>query len=107
VNVSKNFDLNFTTDEAFGLKESAYLSSGTEDQLYLALRLAITELITADTEALPIFMDDPLTQYDDKRAAAAIKFLKEYSAGKQLVMFTCHGKFADMAKNHSVNIINL
>ncbi len=107
VNVSKNFDLNFTTDEAFGLKESAYLSSGTEDQLYLALRLAITELITADTDGLPIFMDDPLCQYDDNRALAAMEFLKEYSVGKQLIMFTCHGKFADMAKNLEINTTNL
>lgn len=97
VNVSKNFELNFTTDEAFGLKESAYLSSGTEDQLYLALRLAITELITAETEELPIFMDDPLCQYDDRRAQAAMEFLKRYSADRQLIMFTCHGGIANIA----------
>ena len=104
VSVSKNFDLNVTTEEAFGLKSSAYLSSGTEDQLYLALRLAITKLITADSEALTIFMDDPLDQFDDIRAEKAIEFLKDYSADKQIIMFTCHSAFADMARNNGINI---
>lgn len=107
VNISKDFELNITSKDAFGLKESAYLSSGTEDQLYLALRLALSELITEDTESLPIFMDDPLADYDDGRAEKAVRFMKGYSQNKQLIMFTCHKGFADMAREQDIDIIDL
>lgn len=107
VNVSKDFELSVSGSEAFGLKESAFLSSGTEDQLYLALRLALAELITAESETLPIFMDDPLADYDDRRAEIALSFMKEYSADKQLIMFTCHKGFSDTAEKLSANLKNL
>lgn len=103
VSVSKDFNLNVTTADAFGLKESAYLSLGTEDQLYLALRLAVSELITEDSEILPMFMDDPLSAYDDKRARKALEFLRNYSKNRQFIMFTCHSQFADMAKENDIN----
>ncbi len=104
VSVSKDFNLNVTTTEAFGLKESAYLSLGTEDQLYLALRLAVSELMTQDSESLPMFMDDPLSAYDDTRAKKALEFLNDYSKNRQFIMFTCHDRFADMAKENNINI---
>ena len=107
VSVSKSFDLNVSTTEAFGIKEAAYLSSGTEDQLYLALRLATTELLTAQSEGLPIFMDDPLADYDDTRAQKTFDFLKKYAGSRQLVMFTCHNSFAEMAKSREIKITNL
>ena len=47
--------------------------------------------------ALPIFLDDSLAQYDDRRAEAAAGFLKEYSADGQVIMFTCHGAVRDAA----------
>lgn len=107
VSISKNFDLNVSTTEAFGIKESAFLSSGTEDQLYLSLRLATAELITEKGENLPIFMDDPLADYDDNRAENTFDFLKEYALSRQLIMFTCHKNFADMANNREIKITNL
>lgn len=107
VNISKNFEIGVTTDESFGLKEASYLSSGTADQAYLALRLAIAELITEKTDALPIFMDDSLDQYDDKRAKFALEFLKEYAADRQLLLFTCHSYFKDVAKDLSINTFEL
>lgn len=90
VNVSKSMELSVTTADAFGTKESGYLSRGTEDQLYLAMRLAVAELITNEGEKLPIFADDSLSQYDDGRTKKAFSFLKEYAKDKQIVMFTCH-----------------
>lgn len=107
VNISKNFETSVTTEDAFGLKAAEYLSCGTEAQLYLSLRLAIAELITDEGESLPIFMDDPLAEYDDNRAENAISFLSEYSKNKQTVMFTCHSALADMAKEHNINILEL
>jgi len=107
VNVSKNFELGVTATDVFGLKDSQYLSAGTEDQLYLALRLALAELMTEQTGVLPLLMDDPLSLYDDKRMIQTIGFLSEYAKERQLILFTCHSSVADAAKAKSANIITL
>ena len=88
--ISKSFDISVEKSGVFGGKESAYLSAGTYDQAYLSLRLALSDLIFENAESLPILLDDALTQYDDKRADTALKYLKEYSKDGQIIMFTCH-----------------
>ena len=107
VSVSKGLDASVTTEDAFGTKEADYLSRGTEDQLYLALRLAIAELITNESEKLPIFADDPLSQYDDNRTAKALAFLKDYSKDKQFIMFTCHSFIKEAAEKSDIKIIKM
>ncbi|MEE1160491.1 MAG: AAA family ATPase [Acutalibacteraceae bacterium] len=88
--ISKSFDITVEKSGVFGGKESAFLSAGTYDQAYLSLRLALSDLIFENAESLPILLDDALTQYDDKRAETALKYLKEYSKDGQIIMFTCH-----------------
>ena len=88
--ISKSFDISVEKSGVFGGKESAYLSAGTYDQAYLSLRLALSALIFENSEGLPVLLDDALTQYDDKRAETALKYLKEYSKNGQIIMFTCH-----------------
>lgn len=88
--ISKSFDITVEKSGVFGGKESAFLSAGTFDQAYLSFRLALSDLIFENTESLPILLDDALTQYDDKRAETALKYLKEYSKNGQIIMFTCH-----------------
>ncbi len=88
--ISKAFDINVEKSGVFGGKELAFLSSGTVDQAYLSLRLALSTLIFEDAERLPILLDDALTQYDDTRVSKAIEYLTEFSENGQTVMFTCH-----------------
>ena len=64
-----------------------YFSSGTVDQVYFALRLAISELIFEGQE-IPLILDDPFTQYDLKREKEAMRFLHEYAKDKQVILFT-------------------
>lgn len=66
-----------------------YLSGGTVDQLYLALRLAICDLLLPDA---PIVLDDVLVYFDDKRAELALKTLREMSKSRQILLFTCHNR---------------
>ncbi len=99
VNVSKDFQIGVTAKDSFGTKEWQYLSLGTAEQAYFALRLALAELIGEEDSPLPLLLDDSLSEYDDLRAKTAIKFLKEQSAKSQIILFTCHSGIADMAKN--------
>ena len=67
----------------------SYLSGGTVDQLYLALRLAICELLLPDA---PIVLDDALVYFDDKRAELALQTLRELSKTRQVLIFTCQSR---------------
>ncbi len=107
VSISKSMEASFTTSDAFGTKEAPYLSRGTEDQLYLAMRLAIAELITNEGEKLPIFADDPLSQYDDGRTEKAFSFLKDYAKDKQIIMFTCHSFIKRVAEKLNIKTFDM
>lgn len=95
--ITKAFDMSVEENGRFGSRETEYLSSGAADQAYLSLRLALSSMIFETSGALPIFLDDSLAQYDDRRTEAAAGFLKEYSADSQVIMFTCHGAVRDAA----------
>ena len=105
MSISKSFDINVGEKGIFGDREIDYLSSGTADQAYLALRLAMSRLICQDSESLPLFLDDSLAQYDDGRTALAIEFLKEFSKDHQIVMFTCHKTISDTSQKHGANCV--
>ena len=65
------------------------VSSGTMDQIYLAVRLAAVRLIQGGGETLPLLFDDSFALYDDGRLAHALEFLAGHYGG-QILLFTCH-----------------
>ncbi|MBR6509843.1 MAG: AAA family ATPase [Clostridia bacterium] len=105
--ISKEFDINVSEKDKFGSREIDYLSSGTADQAYLSLRLALAKLITEDGESLPILLDDTLAQYDDKRAKSALEFLSSYSNDSQIILFTCHNSFKTLSEGLGAEILVL
>ncbi len=94
--VSKSFGINVEDSQHPISREAEYLSSGTFDQAYLSLRLAVASVLG---ENLPLFLDDSLTQYDDTRAKNTLKFLKDYSSNGQAIMFTCHKSVFEISKD--------
>lgn len=64
------------------------LSAGTIEQVYLALRLGIANLMFKDKN-MPILLDDSFALYDDERTKQALKLLSEKNMG-QVIIFTCH-----------------
>lgn len=62
------------------------VSRGTVEQIYFALRMAITTLL--HTEELPILLDDTFAYYDDERLVEVLKWLHQNK--KQVIIFTCH-----------------
>ena len=71
-------------------------STGTIDQLYLSLRLAMAKLLQKERkEYLPLLFDDSFAMYDENRLAAALSFVnKAYPA--QILLFTCHKREAEV-----------
>ena len=68
------------------LHEALWRSSGTIDQLYLSLRLAVAEVLTPEA---PLILDDALVRFDDNRMLSAMEILKEMSQKKQILLFSC------------------
>jgi uncharacterized protein YhaN len=75
------------------------MSDGTRDQLYLALRLASLETYLDKHEPIPFVVDDLLINFDDDRAAAALKALAQLSERTQVLFFTHHQHLVDLAAN--------
>ena len=76
--------------EASGREMGAgYLSTGTADAVYIALRFALIEHIFEC--GVPFFMDETLSSLDDKRASRILKLIEEFTGhGNQCLLFTCH-----------------
>lgn len=68
-------------------REWKNLSTGTANQAYLSLRIAVNEMFSGQGN-MPLLLDDVLSNYDEKRAERAIRVLKE--RGGQVILFTCH-----------------
>ena len=71
------------------------VSSGTMDQIYLALRLAAARLLQGDGDQMPLIFDDSFVLYDDERLRTALKWLFQSWPG-QIIIFTCHQREAQM-----------
>ena len=76
-------------------RDAALLSAGALDQLYLAVRLAICDLVLPPEKQAPLVLDDALASFDDARCAAALRYLKEAAGERQILLFTCHSREAD------------
>ncbi len=75
-------------------RDVAYLSAGAADQLYLAVRLAICDLVLSPDLPAPIVLDDALASFDDARCAAALAYLRQEAKKRQILLFTCHSREA-------------
>jgi len=75
--------------------EGTQLSQGTIDQLYLAVRLALCDLVLPEENAVPVLMDDALVNFDDQRMAAALDYLLEAAERRQILLFTCQRREGD------------
>lgn len=78
--------------------EIAGLSSGTRDQLFLALRLASLERQLAASARVPLIVDDILINFDDQRSRATLGVLAEFARQTQVLFFTHHQRLVELAR---------
>ena len=82
------------TGQAIGVEA---MSTGSRDQLYLALRLASLQHRAANGQTMPFIVDDILINFDDARGAATLQVLAELGQNNQLILFTHHRQVAEQA----------
>ena len=83
------------------LRRAEFFSKGGFEQLYFAIRYALSEIICLNS---PFFADDILSVYDDKRADSALRFMSEQTE-RQIFLFTCKGFEAENAKELGADLI--
>ncbi len=88
--ISIDDDLNVSLNTEEKLIPISQISTGTMDQVYLALRLASADLMERDGVVLPLLFDDSFVNYDENRLRSALRFLSEQYRERQILIFTCH-----------------
>jgi uncharacterized protein YhaN len=76
------------------------LSRGTIEQVYLAMRLAVIELLFPQG-GMPLILDDCFLTYDDDRLAATLSWLAENYSG-QVLIFTCQKREAALLHKEQI-----
>lgn len=82
------------------------VSTGTVEQVYLALRMASAEILCREEE-LPVLLDETLAFYDDQRLLETLLWLR--ANRKQVILFTCTEREIQALKagNISCHVIRL
>lgn len=70
------------------------ISTGTREQVYLSLRLAILDHLDRRGERLPLVMDEAFVNWDSARRTRAFELIGEVSRARQVFVFTCHDEMA-------------
>lgn len=74
------------------------LSDGTEDQLFLSLRLAAVEMQLQHAQPLPFIADDLFVNYSDDRATQGFRALSDLATKSQVIYFTHHDHLVEVAR---------
>ena len=101
--VEENY--NIFVEHEFFQRECESLSSGTIDQAYLSLRIAISKLISSGKT--PLILDDVLSRYDLLRTNNALNYFKNNQDFDQIILFTCHDSIAESSKENGINVIEI
>jgi uncharacterized protein YhaN len=72
------------------------LSTSTIEQIYLAARLAMTDIISEKRNSL-LILDEPFSDYDDNHLDNAMKVLKSMAGDHQILLLTSKNKYDQWA----------
>lgn len=90
-------------DQDHKKKEVQFLSRGTSEQLYFALKLAFVQQIS-DEISLPILIDDAFVNFDNQRTEYIVRLIEKLSKNMQVLIFT-HKQ--ELAQEFNSDIIEL
>jgi len=97
ISTNDELSINLESPETDELIPVNRLSAGTIDQVYFCMRLAAVTLIEKGRERLPLFLDEPFSQYDEERVKNAFELLKGISEKRQIFFFTCREREYEIA----------
>ncbi|MBQ3118346.1 MAG: AAA family ATPase [Clostridia bacterium] len=103
VRANDSFELNLKTTSG-EIVEAGFMSRGTYDLLYIALRFAAMNVMT-EGHIPPVILDDAFSQLDNDRLLSAVELINTSPEFSQVILFTCHENYKDLLKN--INVVSL
>lgn len=85
-------------DGAHHVKDAKIWSSGTGDQVFLSIRLAMALSFGEQIEPLPVVLDDIFVRFDEERQRETLRFLMDLGKTQQIFLFTCHARTMRIAE---------
>ncbi len=95
-----NFEINLKSTGG-EIVEAGYMSRGTYDLMYIALRFAAMSVLTNETIP-PVILDDAFSQLDDTRLLSAVDLIKNSKEFSQVLLFTCHESYKDILNDCNI-----
>jgi uncharacterized protein YhaN len=83
------------------------ISTGTLEQAYLSLRLAIVDHLDRGTDRLPLFIDEALVNWDEGRRRRGLEVLSELADSRQIFAFTCHPEMASQLEALGARVLTI
>ena len=78
------------------------LSKGTIDQLYVALRLAISQVMK-DQVVLPLIIDDAFVHFDEDRTCRALQLIESLATDQQILLLTCRRSIKRLLQEQDIS----
>lgn len=91
-------------------RDARDVSRGTMEQVYLALRIVLAEVLSTGRERCPLLLDDPAVHADSDRKMAILECLLDVAADRQVILFSQEQQVLDWARSRSgagVHLIEL
>ncbi len=89
ISIGEDLSVLAARDSETTLRTAAWRSEGTGDQMYLALRLAVWEVLSPES---PLILDDALVRFDQTRMERAMDLLTELGKKRQILLFSCQNR---------------
>lgn len=107
-------DLSFTVVPAEGLRPmdrkhiEAQESVGARNQIYLAVRLALSDYLSSGGNKVPVILDEPFATSDDDRFISGMNFLcGKFRKNHQVIVLTCHRqRHTDLLRQKAAGILD-
>ena len=106
IQFEKNWKAQVVSADSKEPREVFYLSAGATEQLYLSLRLALSEVMF-EAPLPPLVLDDAFATFDDERLENALALLADMAKTRQILLFTCRQSEADRAEAYGAVRIHL
>lgn len=104
--IDHDYHIKLQSDSDF--YEQTFNNAGLYDQINLAFRLALTELLQDPSGMIPLILEDPFTQLDQNRIGLSLKLMQSLSKeqNRQIILLTGQPSLLDLA-NQKIKTIKL
>ena len=88
-------------------RDARSVSRGTTEQVYLALRLVLAEVLSTGRERCPLLLDDSTVHADNERKQIVLECLLDLAAERQIILFSQEQQVLEWARSRSDDGVRL